>query len=145
MKLEQLKSIVDKLDIEIPEFVIVGSLAFQLHKIDKEANVKDLDIAMQGSSIPTGWKELSSRFRKLTACKQIEGEWVECFVYPELPLYEEIEYKDVKVKVRTKKSLMLHYLSIKIDSLGDVSSKFKDKIQKRKNWSEQYLREFQTE
>ena len=132
--------VINALNIEIPKYVITGSKAFQLHKIEEDKECKDIDIIIEGNELPYGWKILNSKFNSKRACKNIEGQWVECWLLYKLPEYDLIEVDEIEAKVRSLNSLMYHYLSL--DTKG-ASKKFQDKIQKRKDWAEQYIRKFQ--
>ena len=132
--------VISALNIEITNYVITGSKAFQLHKIDEDKECKDIDIIIEGNEIPNGWNPLDSKFNSRRACKNIEGQWVECWLLYKLPEYNLIEVDGISVKVRSLRSLMYHYLSLNVEK---TNKKFQDKIQKRKDWAEQYIRKFQ--
>lgn len=141
MKSSNLERVLKALDKEITNYVITGSKAFQLHKIEEDRECKDIDIVIEGTELPPGWRILNNKFNCKRACKSIEGQWVECWLQDyKLPEYDLIEVDERKVKVRSLKSLMYHYLSLNIKV---TSEKFQVKIQKRKDWAEQYLRTFQ--
>jgi hypothetical protein len=132
--------VISALNVEITNYVIAGSKAFQLHKIDEDKECKDIDIIIEGNELPNGWNPLDSKFNRRRACKNIEGQLVECWLLDKLPEYNLIEVDGISVKVKSLRSLMYFYLSLNIEK---TNRKFQDKIQKRKDWAEQYIRKFQ--
>ena len=118
---------------ELGDYVICGSLAFQLHNLEPLRSVKDIDIIVDRKEMPKGWEEHSSdRFTKLGWSKKVEGVWIDCYS-KRLPEYDIINVEGLDVKVKSVNALISHYLSLDLEKVGG-HVRFQKKLKERQTF-----------
>ena len=118
---------------ELGDYVICGSLAFQLHNLEPLRTTKDIDIILDKKELPKDWsKHTSDRFTKLGWSKKIEGIWFDCYS-KQLPEYDIIKVEGLDVKVKSVNALISHYLSLDLEKVGG-HVRFQKKLKERQTF-----------
>lgn len=128
-----MRETLEKIKEELGDYVICGSLAFQLHGIEPLRSTKDIDIIVDRTSAPDGWiKHTSSRFTELGWSKNINGEWIDVYS-KSLPEYNVISVDGLYVAVKSVNALISHYLSLDLEEIGG-HIRFQNKLAERKTF-----------
>jgi hypothetical protein len=126
-----MRDILEIIASELGDYVICGSLAFQLQGIEPLQSVKDIDVIVDTKWAPSTWKvHMKKRFTGLGWSKQINGNWIDVYSKP-LPEYDIINVDGLYVKVKSVKALISHYRSLDLEEIGG-HVRFQNKLRERK-------------
>lgn len=128
-----MREVLKKIAGELGDYVICGSLAFQLQGLEPLRNTKDIDVITKVRWLPNSWRpHTSKRFTKLGWSKQINDTWIDVYS-KSLPEYDIIEIEGLYVKVKSVNALISHYLSMDLEKVGG-HIRFQNKLAERKTF-----------